>query len=226
MLERKLAALEDIYGIYNEFIHTREIVCQKGCSHCCTAAVTLTTLEGYRMIHKLVETGDPDLMNRLKTAGSADRYRPQTTTNQLAALCARGEDPPQAELAAAAARCFIITADQCPLYDLRPFGCRCLVSRRNCGANGYAEMDDFVLSVNTVFLQTIEHLDCPGCTGNLVDILQTLSLEENRKAYSQNTLHCPGNALIPNHPLKVLMLPPEHRQNMEPILAKLRQIKL
>jgi hypothetical protein len=87
-------------------------------------------------------------------------------------------------------------------------------------------MDDFTLSVNTVFLQTIEHLDRPGCTGNLVDILQTLALDENRQAYRQNNLHCTGNALLPNQPLKVLMLPPEHRQNMEPILAKLREIRV
>lgn len=226
MLQQKLAALEDIYSIYHEFIDMHEIVCQKGCSHCCTAGVTLTTLEGYQIIDKLIEKGDPDLINRIQSAGSEKGYRPQITTNQLAALCARGDDPPQEDIAAGAARCFILTADECPLYDLRPFGCRCLVSRCNCGANGYAEIDDFVLSVNTVFLQTIEHLDCPGCTGNLVDVLQTLSLEENRKAYSKNTLHCTGNALIPNHQLKVLMLPPEHRKNMEPILEKLRQIKL
>jgi hypothetical protein len=226
MLEQKLAALEDIYNIYHEFIDTREIVCKKGCSHCCTAGVTLTTLEGYQIIDKLIQTGDSDAINRIQTAGSGKPYRPQTTTNQLAALYARGDDPPQEDIAAGAAKCFILTVDECPLYDLRPFGCRCLVSRRNCGANGYAEIDDFVLSVNTVFLQTIEHLDCPGCTGNLVDVLQTLSLEENRKAYRKNTLHCTGNALIPNHPLKVLMLPPEHRKHMEPILEKLRQIKL
>ena len=226
MLEQKLAALQDIYRVYIDFIQSREIVCRKGCSHCCTAGVTLTTLEGYQIIRKLVETGDSDIIKRIQTAGNAKRYRPQTTTNQLAVMCAHGDDPPQENIAAGTASCFILTADQCPLYDLRPFGCRCLVSRRHCGEQGYAEIDDFVLSVNTVFLQTIEHLDCPGCTGNLVDILQTLSLEDNRAAYRKNTLNCTGNALIPNHPLKVLMLPPEHRQNMEPILKELRHIKL
>ena len=226
MLEQKLAALEDIYSVYNEFIRTREIFCRKGCSHCCTAGVTLTTLEGYQIIHKLIEKGEPDIINRIQSAGVAERYRPQTTINQLAALCARGDHPPEEDSAAGTASCFILAADECPLYDLRPFGCRCLVSRHNCGEKGYAEIDDFVLSVNTVFLQIIEHLDCPGCTGNLVDVLQTLSLAENREAYSQNALHCTGNGLVANHLLKVLMLPPEHRKNMEPIVQKLRNIIL
>jgi hypothetical protein len=108
---------------------------------------------------------------------------------------------------------------------LRPYGCRCLVSRHNCGQTGYAEIDDFVLSVNTVFLQTIEHIDAGGCTGNLVDVLQAMSEDQNRQAYCSSTLHCSANRLIPNQPIQVLMIPPEHRKKMEPILEALRGIK-
>ena len=43
---------------------------------------------------------------------------------------------------------------------------------QNCGETGSADIDDFTASVNTVFLQVIEHLDAEGCSGNLIDVLQ------------------------------------------------------
>ncbi len=87
-------------------------------------------------------------------------------------------------------------------------------------------MDDFVLSVNTVFLQTIEHVDAGGCSGNLVDVLRAMSVEQNREAYRNDILHCTGNGLIANQPLEVLMIPPEHRTQIEPILQELRQVRI
>jgi hypothetical protein len=78
----------------------------------------------------------------------------------------------------------------------------------------------------SVFLQTIEHVDVNGCTGNLMDVLDVMSSEDNQWAYKNNALNCQNAGLISNHPLKVLMIPPEHRLRMEPILQALRQIKL
>jgi hypothetical protein len=80
--------------------------------------------------------------------------------------------------------------------------------------------------VNTVFLQTIEHLDADGCSGNLIDVLQVMASEDNRRAYAKVGLKCEANELIVNWSLKVLMIPPEHRTKMEPILQELRQIKI
>jgi len=85
---------------------------------------------------------------------------------------------------------------------------RCLVSRNNCGDKGYAEIDDFVLSVNTVFLQTIEHLDIHGCADNLTDVLDFMLAEDNWAEYDTATLGCTKTGLISNHPLTVLMIPP------------------
>ncbi len=75
-------------------------------------------------------------------------------------------------------------------------------------------------------MQTIEHVDAGGCSGNLVDVLQAMSLEKNREAYCNSALHCSANKLIPNQSLEVLMIPPEHRTKIEPILQELRQIKV
>ena len=103
--------------------------------------------------------------------------------------------------------------------------CRCLVSKYNCAEKGYAEIDDFVVSVNTVFIQTIEHLDKTGCTGNLTDLLEVMLNNEKWAAYKSGVLKCQDNGLVRNHALTVLMIPPEHRARMAPILKSLRQIR-
>jgi hypothetical protein len=86
-------------------------------------------------------------------------------------------------------------------------------------------MDDFVLSLNTLFLQTIEHLDAAGCSGNLLDVLVVMASPENRQAYEDHRLKFATAGLIANQPLKVLMIPPQHRARMEPIIQSLREIR-
>jgi hypothetical protein len=225
-ISSKLKILDQIYGIYDEFTGSLEFACKKYCDHCCTADVTLTTLEGYKIMGGLSQDRAADLIRKINSAPETERFRPRTTTNRLAKRYADGVDPPQDDISSNRSECKLLSNHQCPIYELRPYGCRCLVSRHNCGNTGYAEIDEFVLSVNTVFLQTIEHVDAGGCSGNLVDILLTMSEKEKREKYSNDVLHCSANRLIPNHPLEVMMIPPEHRQKMEPILEKLRQISV
>ncbi|MGD8723544.1 MAG: hypothetical protein PVG00_06400, partial [Desulfobacterales bacterium] len=90
----------------------------------------------------------------------------------------------------------------------------------------YADIDDFVLSVNTVLLQTIEHIDADGCSGNMLDVLEVMAGQENRQAYQEGQLNCASTGLIKNQSLKILMIPPEHRTRMEPILQSLRDIRI
>ena len=220
----KLRILDQIYTIYDKFTASLDLACRKYCDHCCTSGVTLTTLEGYKIIDRIISVKNTDVIQKINSASQIQRFRPQITTNRLAQLCAAGDELPEETDNHDLHACPLLSDHQCPIYELRPYGCRCLVSRHNCGVKGYAEIDDFVLSVNTVFLQTIEHADAGGCSGNLVDILQAMSLEQNREAYGNSALHCSANKLIPNQPLEVLMIPPEHRERMEPILQELRQI--
>jgi len=222
----KLNILDQIYAVYDNFTATLDTACQKYCDHCCTSGVTVTTLEGYKIIDRLDSETERTVVKKIQAASETKRLRPQVTTNGLAQLCSRGDDPPQEEDNLDLPTCPLLHDHQCPIYELRPYGCRCLVSRHNCGEHGFAEIDDFVLSVNTVFLQTIEHVDTGGCSGNLVDVLQTMWDNDKRAAYKSGALHCSANKLVVNQPLEVLMIPPEHRFAMEPILQELRQIKL
>jgi hypothetical protein len=222
----KLKILDQIYAVYDRFADSLDLACKKHCDHCCTSGVILTTLEGYKIIDHLISDTETGFIQKIRSTPEINRFRPQITTNRLARLCADGIEPPVEIAGENWQVCPVLEDHQCPIYELRPFGCRCLVSRRNCGEKGYAEMDDFVLSVNTVILQTIEHVDAEGCSGNLVDVLQTMSIEQNREAYRNGKLHCTGNGLIANQPLQVLMVPPEHRARIEPILQELRQVRV
>jgi hypothetical protein len=225
-LEKRLAALDHICDIYGEFAATLDLACKKTCAHCCTSNLTLTTLEGHKIFSSLPSASKAELITKVQTKLDPNRFRPDLTTNQLAELCAGRDEPPDETDTIAAKVCFLLTDSQCSIYELRPFGCRCLVSRNNCGETGYAQIDEFVLSVNTVFLQTLEHVDAGGCTGNLLDVLRVLSSTDNWADYENGTLNCENTGLLSNHPLTVLMIPPEHHQRMEPILQKLRQIKI
>ena len=226
MLEKKLVALDQIYAVYDRFCATLSLACKKYCAHCCTSNVTLTTLEGYKIVNHLRATGRLDIVDGLKHLVGTTRYQPRVTINRLAELCAAEAKVPVEEIAAEWEECSLLVEEIRSIYDLRPFGCRCLVSRQNCAETGYADIDDFTLSVNTVFLQTIEHLDGDGCSGNLIDVLQAMTSEDNRRAYSENRLNCEANGLTVNWSLKVLMVPPEHRTKIEPILQELRNIKI
>ena len=223
-LAGKLTALENIYCIFDEFADSLALACQKHCAHCCTTSVTLTTIEGYHIIQRLTSETDASWLGKIVRAAIEPHFRPQMTTNQFAWMCAAGMDPPQ-EQQPASNRCPFLSAELCPVYTVRPFACRCLISRHDCGRHGYADIDDFALSVSTVMLQTIEHLDADGCTGNLLDVLTVMSEENNRQAYQKGKLDCASTGLIANQPLKVLMVPPQHRSRMAPILQSLRNIR-
>ena len=221
-----MTALDRIYAVYDSFCTSQDVACKKYCAHCCTSNVTLTTLEGYKIVEHLIAGGRLDIIDGLKPMAAATRYQPQISTNRLAELYAAEARVPEEEMAAEWEECSLLVKNVCSIYDLRPFGCRCFISHKNCAETGYADIDEFTASVNTVFLQTIEHLDADGCSGNLIDVLQAMASEDNRRAYEKDRLKCETNGLIVNWSLKVLMIPPEHRTKMEPILQELRQIKM
>lgn len=226
-LASKLSALNQIYKVYDDFIDTLDIACQKKCALCCTDKVTLTTLEGYRIIDFILSNEARLLFERFHASTAEKRFRPRTTINTLADLSAAGKQFPDEKDVLPQQICPLLTENLCPVYPSRPFACRCLVSRRVCRKNGYAELDEFVLSVNTVFLQAIEHLDADGFSGNLADMMNCLESKDNRSGYRQGRLKTASKwKLIHNRPLKVLMIPPEYRKKIQPVWQSLQRIKI
>ena len=223
----KLAVLDQIYSIYDEFIAPYDTACKKYCSFCCTRNVTATTLEGYNIAQYLNSAEEMSFRyNRIENQAHKKRFQPLFTTNGFVELCEQGAELPEEENDYRWGQCPLLQNEHCPIYAVRPFGCRCMISRYNCGENGYADMDPFVLTVNNVFLQYIEHVDADGYTGNLTDMLIFMKSRENRQNYAKRSQLILTEGLIPNQPLKRLMIPPEHITRIRPILDSLQNIKI
>lgn len=214
---RRLAA---IYDIYDDFVADYDLACRKECAHCCTCNVTATSLEGLLIVRHLGATAKSPRLPPIEAAGDQPRFQPRTTINALADLCARGEEVPEEAADPNVGACPWLNDETCPIYAVRPFGCRAMVSRTDCGRTGEADMPEFVLTVNNVFLQYIESMDTNGLSGNLIDILLFLSAPEHRRAYEAQEKLNAHNTLLANRPAPVLMVPPEHRQRIQPLLQK------
>lgn len=224
---KKLAMLEAIYRVEETFVRGLEPVCKPGCASCCTARVTMTTLEGELIASHLARIGESRLLERVCRSRDHDfnRFIPQLTTNRLAEICLRGEAPPTEPMADSPGTCPLLKADRCTIYPVRPLACRTMVSRVDCAATGFADMDDFSVTVSTVLMQYVEHIDADGCSGNFADVLVCLSSPAHRTFYRQDALSCPENGLVQNRPIPALMIPPEHRQRIRPLLGAVAQIR-
>ena len=87
-------------------------------------------------------------------------------------------------------------------------------------------MDPFILTVNDVFLQYLEHIDAQGYTGNFADVMKFLASDENRQEYVAGRLGAPPEDLVANQPVFVLMIPPEHRERVQPLMNQIRGIQV
>jgi hypothetical protein len=60
-----------------------------------------------------------------------------------------------------------------------------------------------------------------GFSGNFADVLLLMASKENHVYYKMNILNHQGADLVPNLKIKVLMVPPEHRMKVKPIIDAL-----
>jgi len=225
VLEQRLDILNKIYGLYNDVAKNPDVACKKYCSACCTPNVTMTTLEGYLIAEHMISNGQSDVFENIQAKISKHRFKPQITTNRLADLCMKGNDPPEEEKTHSKESCPVLKDNLCPIYKVRPFGCRCFISTHDCSKAGYAEVDPFDMTVSTLFMQFVEHVDFMGFSGNFADIMLLMASKENRDHYKMNILAHPGAGFVSNFKIKVLMVPPEHRMKVKPLLDALLSIK-
>ena len=116
----------------------------------------------------------------------------------------------------------MLTDNECPIYPARPFGCRCFISKHHCTEKGYAYVDPFVITVNNLFLQYIEHIDTKGFSGNMTDVMLFMESEDNRDSYRKRSLKRIEKTLIPNLPIRAVLIPPEHKTRIKPFLTRIR----
>lgn len=202
--------LQEIYRIYDGFIADFNLYCNKSCSTCCTRNITATSLESFLIINQWEPVTEKNLRQCIEAVADLPRFQPHITINQFADLCAKGLETPEEIIDPKVGTCPMLLDGICQIYDVRPFGCRAMVSTVNCAVTGEADMPDFVLAVNNVFLQYIEALDLNGFQGNLIDVL----LHANAPARANPNL-------LTNYPLSVLMIPPAYRERIHPLLDAL-----
>ena len=224
----RLKALDQLYALYDEFTGGRHIACKQFCADCCTCNVTLTRLEAARIMAALDEKSKHTLRKKLQNPLLSPRFIPKITINRLADICTQGGDPPEEEIDPAWGPCPLLENNACPIYDVRPFGCRCMTSFQKCSDTGAADMDDFTLTVNHIFLQTIEHMDKNGYFGNLSDVLADMLADAPTDPTSapEDSAGPHSPCLIRNSPLRALLIPPEHREKIQPTLVALRAIRM
>ncbi len=222
----KLDILGGMYDIYEAFSTRISVACVRGCAACCTQNVTMTTLEGYRIVAHLISTGRLNLFQRLRRSAHQERLQPTVTTNELAALCMQGENLPEEGCDRPQTACPFLSNNECLIYLERPFGCRCFISAQKCDAIACALVDPFLVTVNTVFLQLIEHIDSGGLFGNMTDVLLFLESETQRKRYEINAPLNHVGGLSVNRSMPALLVPREHHLRIQPILQKIENIGL
>ena len=225
-MKRRLAILDRIYSLYEEFVKPFDLACELLCSSCCTCNLTLTTLEGYSILSRASSNELTMLLENVRTVSNSPRFQPQTTINGIAQLCKDEKPIPDEMIDPSWGTCPLLSDNACSIYPLRPFGCRCMVSSLDCRKTGHAQVDEFILTVNNLFLQYIEHIDPLGGTGSLIDILLYFDLPAHLKAYRMRMAVAKDGGLALNRPIPVLVVPPEHRHQVQSILQKLQQFSL
>lgn len=252
METEKITILEKLYALYDQYIAACGIfACKKGCDTCCTCNVTMTSLERSYLLKNMDKIQREKLVEQVKKNISPKRYHPKLTTNGFAAFCASGEEIPEEENDPLWGACPLLSDNICSIYNARPFGCRSLVSEKNCAEKGYAVISELMLTVNNIFMQSIEHVDASGSTGNLSDMIlifdknATTSIADQQVSvnnpgpeisFSQGDVsHAKGKKhafhhlrhhLLSNREARVLMIPPEYMQKLRSLLIKINALMM
>jgi Fe-S-cluster containining protein len=168
----KIALLETIYTIIDTSDWSLPTVCGKGCSTCCTANVTITAVEGEKILRYAVDHGWQQwLAERL--ASTSPHPPPQYTLNDFAQACLAGrellEDP-----CIDGAPCPFLDNHCCRIYPARPLACRLFVSTELCRADLPASVPQWYFDAATAVSQIVEHLGQKEYWGRMQDVLLAL----------------------------------------------------
>lgn len=223
MTGTRLEILERMLLIYDEIIGKYSFECGKGCSSCCTRNVTVTSLEAFRIARKISDEKRTDLLEALEKTSLLPRFIPKTTANGFAAIMMSGADEPEEIVDPSWKPCpFLDSQGICGIYDARPFNCRCMHSEQKCEEDGFSVLPPFVVTLNNVFLQYIEHLDKNGFFANMTDAVLWMAEESGMESYEKNGSAENAPESFPRCiPMPFLMVPPEHRAEIRPVLEKI-----
>ncbi len=201
--------------------------CSRRCTACCTENVTITAMEGERILDYIIEDDDrvnwfaATLDNAL--AGRRGIIAPSCTTNEFARACFAKEEVDQ-DLPASSSICPFLADDLCQIYTVRPFGCQLFLSQHRCNADSPATIPGFYLDAATACSQMIEHLGQKEYWGNMVDVLAALlDISKYQAIASQLEMRSPGSLLqakmrvLAASPLPGFLIEERHFAAIEPL---------
>jgi len=218
VVKEKQAILKQLFMLFDRFSKEMERACSEGCAACCTRNVTLTSLEAKYILDGLNSYEKDAVLSRIANELHKNRMVPKITINELAKLCMAGEEPPEEFADPLWGACPLLSNQRCMIYDLRPFACRAMTSKKRCNVTGFAEMDEYMVTLSNLFMQYLEHIDNGGYFGNLSDMLL---LEGDKEKYGSSI---PPENLLVNKPLTMLMVPPEHRERIAEVINAIQKI--
>lgn len=204
-----------IYELYTKWAGEFDFACRKGCSICCTRSVSITMLEG-ELIHEYIRSEKPELIEILNNLPESI-FNPKTT-NQFAGACLREEEDTEDPAAWDMSPCVFLQDDCCGIYPVRSFMCRSFGSKVPCSLRGEAEIEPLFLTLNTVILQCIEHLDQGRPWGNMNTILQIV---KNRNAGESDSRTEKPHLSVP---VPGFLIPPDEAGALQSQLQSLLEI--
>ncbi|WP_035256613.1 hypothetical protein [Desulfatirhabdium butyrativorans] len=212
----RLQRLDAVYRYYDALMSKLQVSCAAGCAACCTRHVWMTRLEALWMRARIPDDTAAWVCSRLDGARQAPRSIPtESINNGLSTDEDPGQDGREPAPVAYNDPCpLLLSDDRCSIYDGRPFACRCMLSASACASRGFAEQPQWLIWMNTIFLQAIEHLDHGGFTGNLIDVVPLVFGQE-----------CAASPLVvANSPIRYWAVPPAYRQRLKPVAQRLWEI--
>lgn len=223
-MDAKFDCLEKIYALLDRETRGYSLACGDRCPDCCTCNVTATRLEVAYMKSRLDKAAWDTLTARLEARFPEKRFVPRVTLNGFAKACVENLDLPEEENDPDWGPCPLLAADRCSVYAVRPLGCRVMMSKTHCREEGMAQMPPLVLTLSNILGQFVEALDTDGFSGNLSDLLSLFS-----RSGGDFTLDNPDGfdrkgIFLRNQPIPVLMVPPEHRAQMAPIISQIQAL--
>ena len=205
-----LLLLDIIYEKHQAWLDGHNFICTKGCSACCTQSVTVTSLEAEDILTHLRQENQIDLLNLIKHTPFSQNPR-LITTNRLARYCLDQQEPPDENLEWNFSPCIFLSNECCRIYEFRPFACRSFVSTVPCSQDGGAHVPPWIITLNTVIMQVIEHINVNGKWGNMTDILKSLISDDDNKA----------PAFSETEPLPGFLIPEDEKQQIFPLIKDL-----
>ncbi len=165
----KETILSTIYSCFADWSTNEQFCCKAGCATCCTTNVTITALEGLRILQYCHREGLTWWLGE-QLVECVPTKAPTLTTNEFVAAVLHGQTVPASNSHSEDA-CFFLQDDRCIIYPIRPFSCRCFASTIPCSENDTAIVSENYLHGSTAAMQLIEHLGQFNSWGNMSDIL-------------------------------------------------------